>query len=60
MYDDRLVITVVMTAEILKRIHTSQQPVTKCSEHANLSVWWQGISKEIKAKVKSCQFCQQC
>ena len=22
-------------------------------------MWWPGISKEIKAKVKSCQFCQQ-
>ena len=28
-------------------------------KRANLSVWWPGISKEIKAKVESCQFCQE-
>lgn len=33
--------------------------VTKCRERANLSVWWPGISKEIKTKVESYQFCQQ-
>ena len=48
-----------MREEILDRIHTGHQGITKCCERANLSVWWPGISKEIKTKVESCQFCQE-
>ena len=48
-----------MREKILERIHTGHQGITKCRERANLSVWWPGISKEIKAKVESCQFCQE-
>ena len=48
-----------MREEILDRIHTDHQGITKCRERANLSVWWSGISKEIKAKVESFQFGQE-
>ena len=58
-YDDRIVIPADMTEEILDDIHRGHQGTTKCCERANLSVWWLGISKEIKAKVESCQFCQE-
>ena len=58
-YDDRIVIPVVMREEILERIHAGHQSVTKSCEHANLSVWLLGVSKEIMETVESCQFCQQ-
>ena len=58
-YDDRIVILADMREEILERIHTGHQGITKCRERANLSVWWPCICKEIKTKVASSQFCQE-
>ena len=58
-YDDRIVISEDMREEILERIQTGHQCITKCRQRAYLSVWWLGISKENKKKVESCQFCHE-
>ena len=62
MYDDHWVVPVDIREEILECIHTGHQGITKCHKRANLSVWWPGISKESKAKLRvssRCHFCQQ-
>ena len=58
-YDDCIVIPASMREEILEGIHRGHQGITKCRERTNLSVWWPGISKEIKSKVRLCHFCQE-
>ena len=38
-YDNRIVIPTDMREEILERIHTGHQGITRCPARANLSVW---------------------
>ena len=56
---NRMVIPDVMRADILDRIHDGHQGLTKCRERAHASVWWPGVSSEIKNKVQSCQVCRE-
>lgn len=55
----RMIIPSPLRADVLDRIHDGHQGMTKCRERANTSVWWPGISSEIKYKVQSCQVCRE-
>ena len=41
----------VTSGEILQKIHKGHFVINKCKEHAQTSVWWSGISKDIEQKV---------
>ncbi len=58
LYDSRIVIPDNMKAEILNSIHHGHQGITKCIERARQSVWWHGITKDIKDMVSRCTHCQ--
>lgn len=49
------VIPVRLREEILACIHEGHQRFSKCCEHACLSIWWSGISADLKNKVTQCQ-----
>lgn len=57
LYQDRIVIPKHLSADVLKRIHTGHQGLTKCRERARMSVWWPGIGGDIKSTVTHCRFC---
>ena len=46
-----------MRLEILDKIHTCHQGITKCRERARQSVWWPGLSRQLEELVKNCITC---
>ena len=57
-HDNRVVIPGQMRGEILRLLHEGHQGLNKCKEHACMSVWWPGISTELKDIVQVCKHCQ--
>ena len=55
----RVIIPRSLRADILKRIHDGHQGLTKCRDRAKSSVWWPGLSAELKHTVMSCHTCQE-
>lgn len=57
MRGNRIIIPPPLRQEMLSKIHTGHQGITKCRERARQSVWWPGISTELENLVKSCPAC---
>ena len=53
----QMVIPTSMRAEILDRIHSRHQGMTKCRQRAKDWIWWPGIRKDIDEKVSKCSTC---
>ena len=57
MRGSRIVIPHSLRQDILKRIHTGHQGITKCRDKAKQSVWWPGLATELETLVKNCDTC---
>ena len=57
-YTDRIVIPTLLRPDILEKIHTGHQGITKCLERDMVSVWWPGITRDIKHIVGAYEHCQ--
>ena len=55
----RLVIPASMQRQTLNQIHEGHKGITKCRERAKISVWWPGLSAQIKELVENCTACSQ-
>ena len=53
----QLVIPLSLRGEILDRIHSGHQGITKCRARARQAVWWPGMSREIEEIVRNCATC---
>lgn len=54
---NRIIIPESLRGEIIERIHEGHLGLTKCRERAQTSVWWPGLSSELKQKIEKCKFC---
>ena len=59
LYPSRLVISVALQNDIMKRIHEGHQGIVKCRALARENVWWPGLSKQIAEKVGNCSVCEK-
>lgn len=57
MKGERLVIPVSMQEDMLSKIHEGHQGMTKCVARAQQSMWWPGVTKQIKQRVENCATC---
>ena len=53
----RLVIPPNLQTDILNKIHTGHQGITKCRRRAAHSVWWPGITKDLENLISKCSIC---
>lgn len=53
----RLVIPATMRDTVLDKIHEGHQGIVKCRERATQTVWWPGLSNQIKELVLKCREC---
>lgn len=55
----RLVIPVKLQGEFLEKLHEGHLGITKCRERAKISIWWPGLSTQIKELVSNCYKCAE-
>ncbi len=53
----RIVIPSSLHLEMLDKLHTGHQGITKCRERARQSVWWPGLNKHLEKFVGNCHEC---
>jgi len=53
----RIVIPTALRLEMLDKLHSGHQGITKCRQRARQSIWWPGLSKQLEELVKGCSQC---
>ena len=57
LYNDRVVIPSLLRKDILLALHSAHQGVTSMNSHAESSVFWPGITRDISMIRESCPDC---
>ena len=55
----RIVIPSKLQIDIVNRLHSGHQGISKCRQLAQENVWWPGIGKDIKNTILDCPVCCQ-
>ncbi len=59
LYGSRIVVPCALQKETLEKIHQGHQGIQRCHLRAQNSVWWPGISSQIKETVQLCPTCAE-
>ena len=55
--DSRVVIPETFQEEILHKLHGGHQGITCCRSRAKISVWWPGLTQQLKEFIQQCPQC---
>ncbi|KAK7088509.1 hypothetical protein V1264_022420 [Littorina saxatilis] len=58
-YNGRIVVPESQRKEVLKQLHETHQGLHKCRQNAQATVWWPGLSLDLKQLVDSCGICRE-
>lgn len=59
LYKDRVIIPAALRGAVLETLHSAHQGVTGMTERAQRSVWWPGITPQIKETRDKCKNCTE-
>ena len=51
---NRIIIPSVLRLDILDKLHSGHQGISKCRERAQQAVWWPGLSRQLEELVRNC------
>ena len=54
---NRIIIPSVLRLDILDKLHSGHQGISKCRERARQAVWWPGLSRQLEELVCNCPKC---
>ena len=58
-FNSRIVIPKSQRSYVLRKLHESHLGIEKCRQNAQASVWWPGMTKEIKEMITNCPQCRE-
>ena len=56
---NRIVIPQSLQQEMLTKLHSGHQGITKCRERARQAIWWLGINRDIETMISKCLICSK-
>lgn len=59
LFGSRIVIPAALRDDLLQRLHEGHQGYTKCLARAQSSIWWPGLSAQLRRFLEGCQFCNE-
>jgi len=59
LFGQRIVIPRSKRKEVLQRLHASHQGIERTQQRARQTVYWPGITSDVKSMVESCEACQR-
>ena len=59
LFDGRIVVPEPLRNQTLKKVHTGHQGMERCRERVAVSVWWPGVTSDVREMVNKCRKCAE-
>ena len=59
LFDGRIVVPEALRNETLQKVYTGHQGMERCRERVAVSVWWPGVTSDVREMVNKCRKCAE-